>query len=371
MNKLVTTLFLLLLIGAELSAQDMIFYGDGMDDVIKIDNPSFIGAPMVAKAPKGWANCAVRGNSASDILPGYRTNFFGVTLLPYDGNSYVGMVMRADSTWESLAQQLSEPFEKDSLYSFSIFAAQSEVYTSISRSTNLDIEHITPGVLRIWGGNSGCHQAQLLGQTETINHFDWMKYVFEFKAEDEWDYITLEAYYDDRRNFPYAGNVLIDNCSNIKKIGKLRTVLKPENLNLKTVKRLVRNCQSNELTLSYTGDLLINTVFLGHVFNYQDLQKGQGIQQFILSNSISDLAVTIRCLEKLGAKHSVQLIRELTRISQKNKNNETTTEEEKTFFDNAILYHEEKMLEDNLDELIKRYISANKLALTNELEECY
>ncbi len=371
MNKLVATLFLLLFIGAKLPAQDMVFYAGKSDNEIKLENPSFEGTPMVAKAPRGWENCGFKGDFASDILPGYRTTFFGVDLFPYDGNTYVGMVMRGDSTWESLSQQLVQSFQKDSLYSFSIFAAQSEIYTSISRTTNQSIEHITPGVVRVWGGTDGCEQAQLLGQTELINHFEWLKYVFEFKADDDWDYLTLEAYYDDRRSFPYAGNVLIDNCSHIKKIDKLRTALKPADLNLKNVKELARKCQNNEVTQNSTGALLINTVFLNTIFNYQNLPNGMGVQQFVLSSSISDLAVTIRCLDKLGAKNSVALIRDLIQICQKNKNNETTTEAERTYFDNATNYFEEKILEDDLDGLVQAFIFRNKEALCTELMDCY
>jgi len=369
MNKLIITACLCLLFGSKLAAQDMIFYAGNSED-IKLENPSFEGTPMVAKAPDGWENCGFKGDFASDILPGYRTNFFGVNSFPYDGNTYVGMVMRGDSTWESLSQKLPKPFEKDSIYRFSIFAAQSDVYTSISRTTGQSIEHIVPGVIRVWGGMSGCDHAQLLGQTELINHFEWLEYIFEFKAEDKWASLTLEAYYDDRRVFPYAGNVLIDFCSDIQKIGKLRTILEAADLNLQNVKELARNCQRNELTTSANGDLLVNTVFLNTVFNYQDLQKGMGIQQFILSSSVSDLAVTIRCLDKLGAKKSVTLIRELTRIYQKNKSNEAS-ESEKAYFENASDYFEEKLLEDDVDALVKSFIFRNKEALSFELMECY
>ena len=171
-------------------------------------NPSFEDHSRHGKPPKGWYDCGFPRETPPDVLPG---SFFNVTLEPYDGKSYLGMVVRDNSTWESVSQRTLKTLQKDSTYNLSIYLARSELYISVSRVTDEAINYNEPAILRIWGGKGYCDKQQLLGETAPIINHEWEEYNFTFRPTDDWRYITLEAYYDpSRENAPYCGNILLD-----------------------------------------------------------------------------------------------------------------------------------------------------------------
>ena len=78
--------------------------------------------------------------------------------------------------------------------------------------------YVTPAKLMIWGGNSLCDKAILLGASPPISNNSWQKYNFTFKPTRNVSYITLEAFYRTPVLEPYNGNLLVDNASPITEI---------------------------------------------------------------------------------------------------------------------------------------------------------
>jgi len=191
------------------------------DQPILLNNPSFEGKPMIgvrdSRLPDdfGWRDCGFMDESPPDIHL-VESNPFGVEQLPYDGSTYLGMVVRDNDTWERISQRLSAPLIAGKCYKFSMHLARSLTYTSPSNeSQGKMLNYITPAKLRIWGGNGYCNRAVLLAESSLIINTRWLEYNFNFEPKENITHIVLEAYYRTPILFPYNGNILMDNASAI------------------------------------------------------------------------------------------------------------------------------------------------------------
>lgn len=164
--------------------------------------------------PEDWINMGAPNESPPDIQPGQ----FGVRLKAQDGNTYLGLTVRDNNTWEGVGQRLDGYLQKDSAYRFSLWLARSNELISISRTTQQEAQYNAPTVLKIWGVNSQTQEEELLAESEAVGHSAWTKYTFTLKPTvADFDEIDLMAYY--AKGFEQKnGNLLIDNCSPIMKI---------------------------------------------------------------------------------------------------------------------------------------------------------
>jgi len=179
--------------------------------VLLLQNPSFEDAPGFSRTPRSWFYCGEFGESPPDIHP---LDMFGVVHSAQHGYTYIGMVTRDNGTWEGLSQWLHEPLQAGQCYEFSIYAARSPFYQSISRKTWQLVNFDRPVILRIWGGNLNCEKAEMLAVSPLIESSDWQRYTFQFKPQTNYNRIVIEAYYETEET-PYCGNVLLDHISPI------------------------------------------------------------------------------------------------------------------------------------------------------------
>ncbi|MEO6132956.1 MAG: hypothetical protein ABIQ02_14000 [Saprospiraceae bacterium] len=175
----------------------------GLGQYIELANASFEGEPSDATVPQGWMAC--KEGSTPDILPGA----WGVYQEPSDGDTYVGLITRQNSTWESIGQRLTESLEKGKCYSWSMDLAHSETYAGYSN----------PIKLRIWASKLKCQKDQLIYESPLIEHSDWQSYPFRFTPDGEYRYILIEAYHSDLP-FEYKGNILLDRIRPIQACDK-------------------------------------------------------------------------------------------------------------------------------------------------------
>lgn len=162
-------------------------------------NPSFEGEPQDATVPIGWLTCDPF--STPDILPG----FWGVYQSASDGDTYVGLITRANGTWEAITQRLSHTISKGDCYGFSLDLARGATYSGYNKAIKV----------RIWGSTNRCDKTQLLLETPLIEHAHWQTYPVKFTASRSIRYIIIEAYYREGR-FSHTGNVLIDNLTPLR-----------------------------------------------------------------------------------------------------------------------------------------------------------
>lgn len=185
------------------------------DAPILLVNPSFEDLPRAGQQPNGWSDCGPRSETPPDVQPGQ----FGVTLAPSNGQSYLGLVVRDNETWEMVGQRLSRALEQNQCYEFSIDLCRSSEYMSATKNSAEKASYATPARLIIWGGNSPCEKGEPLYETSIIQNARWLTTNCRLSPKKgSWTYIILEAYYNTPLLFPYNGNILVDNASPIKPI---------------------------------------------------------------------------------------------------------------------------------------------------------
>ncbi|MBK9338050.1 MAG: OmpA family protein [Lewinellaceae bacterium] len=182
---------------------------------ILFTNPSFEGIPKCCEAPSGWYNCGKSEESPPDIQPG----FFQVTKAPSHGETYLGLVVRDNDTWEAIGQRLPRPLEINECYEFSLDLCRAELYLSLSRTTGDEVNYATPAKIRIYGGMGYCDQREMLYETPLITTTRWLTYTFRLTPKKgTYPFLYIEAYYKTPTLFPYNGNILMDNATPIKQI---------------------------------------------------------------------------------------------------------------------------------------------------------
>jgi hypothetical protein len=199
-----TSLLLLILIGLtyKASAQCGI-------SILTVNNPSFEGTPQPHVTPPLWDICNI--GTTPDVQP----NSWGVTLPPYDGNSYVGFVDAASLGWhEGASQTLSSPMTAGITYMFTI-----ELAVTASMSGG-----IIPGCIemQVWGnmgGNSGCDQSELLwnsGDVFDSVHMDhWVMHHITFTPSQNWSHILYMEHNLGCTDQPY---IMMDDLTPITRI---------------------------------------------------------------------------------------------------------------------------------------------------------
>jgi outer membrane protein OmpA-like peptidoglycan-associated protein len=179
---------------------------------IKLDNPSFEDYPQAAHVPQGWSDCGFPNETPPDVQP---NGIFKVSKTASHGSTYIGMVVRDVNTWEAMGQRLKTPIMKGVKYTFSLDLSRSELYESQSQATKKTVNYITPVTIRIWGGSGYCAKNELLDETEPVSSSTWKKYAFNFNPKMAHTHIMIEAFYKVPTLFPYNGNILVDNASDI------------------------------------------------------------------------------------------------------------------------------------------------------------
>ena len=192
-----------------------------LGDPISLSNSSFEDIPRVAQAPKGWYDCGFTGESAVDVHPASALSastvpFFEVTSRAFDGNTFLGMVVRDNETYEAVSQRLiGGPLEAGKCYTFSIYLARAATYVSVSRLEDQPANYDTPTKLRIWGGSSYCNRREIIAESAPVKNTNWLQYNFRFEPKSDHAYLLLEAYYKTPMLFPYNGNLLLDMAGKI------------------------------------------------------------------------------------------------------------------------------------------------------------
>lgn len=194
----------------------------GQSDTINLRNGSFEDTPKrggeALEGIAGWFDCG-RINFPIETPPDIHPNGFWENNLPAsDRETYLGMVVRDNGTYESVSQRLDASLEPGKCYSFTIHLAKAEKYISKTRTTGQEANYTTPIVLRIWGGSGFCNEKELLAESDPVTNTSWQINAFEFKPKNTVRSLTFEAYYKTPILIPYNGNILVDGASEIIRI---------------------------------------------------------------------------------------------------------------------------------------------------------
>ncbi len=165
---------------------------------INFVNPSFEGTPAANVTPAPWTECM--SGQTPDTQPG----IWGVTTLPTNGSSYLGLVAEPLGNWqEGAAEQLGSPFLAGVTYTFTVDLANSSTTGG----------GIVPGCaeLEIWGGFSACDQNTLLWNSGNITPYDvWQTYTVTFTPTQNFTWCMFQVNSLGCSSQPY---ILVDNIS--------------------------------------------------------------------------------------------------------------------------------------------------------------
>jgi len=193
-------------------------------DKIELKNPSFEDKPRMGLrySPdiNGWNDCGLKrfpDESPPDILP-TENNAWGVDVQAIDGNTYLGLVVRDEDSWEYVSQGLKTSLDPSKCYTLDAFLCHSDKFESRTRSSEKPVSYANPAVLLIWGGSSPCKKESLLASSPPIENIDWQRYTFTFQPDGSYKHIILEAYYVTNDSVPYNGHILVDGLSPIIEI---------------------------------------------------------------------------------------------------------------------------------------------------------
>lgn len=179
-----------------------------------IHNPSFeIDRSSHSFTPKHWENCGAHFESAIDIHTAV-SSWFQVAHSSVQGNQFAGMVTRENGTHEAIGQVLDETLYAGKQYIFSFYVTRSENYISLSKATLREENFNRPIILKVKVGYD-CKDMEVVGQTNLIESSNWEKYTIVFEPSEDSDFLILETSYEDEVDFPYNGNVLLDDLSAI------------------------------------------------------------------------------------------------------------------------------------------------------------
>jgi hypothetical protein len=169
-----------------------------------------------------WTDCGLSqfpSESPPDIHPEI-LNSWGVSMPAQDGDTYLGLVVRANATWESVSQRLFIPLRADVCYSLTAMLALSDIYNSSTTLTQREgtyaLESFSnPVMLVIWGGREECDKLEILAESSDVANHEWKPYTLILSPHSNYTHITLEAYYSKTREEHYNGHIMIDNLSPI------------------------------------------------------------------------------------------------------------------------------------------------------------
>ena len=193
-------------------------------DTIYLTNPSFEDSPRRGDIDnpsiKGWRDCGLANfpkESPPDIHPvPYKA--WGVSMIPKDGKTFLGLVVRQNFSYESVSQQLKNPLSGGRCYTFSTHLARSGDYKS-SVVGSKDLYNFTqPAILNIWGCNLICEKTELLAHSIPIENYEWKNFEFVLSPKQDCPYILIECYFAENGLGPYNGHIMVDDLSPIIEI---------------------------------------------------------------------------------------------------------------------------------------------------------
>jgi hypothetical protein len=186
---------------------------------IPLINPSFEGIAQQGGATfstslKGWLDIGsgqFQFQSEFDVHSA-DSRFWEVDMKPYDGETFIGLVVRPDVTWERIGQKLRTPLSKDNRYELSLFVCRSPVYLSPTAENRDSVSFTEPAVVAVWATNRLSDQGEFLARSVAVTNSDWRECRLILEPRQNYHYLVIEAYYLPETTEAYAGHVLIDNA---------------------------------------------------------------------------------------------------------------------------------------------------------------
>lgn len=188
---------------------------------IYLENASFEGEIGKFRTPPGWQSSLPDSEIQPDIQsPDFkeldtksRNRLFPEAL---EGASYLALYTDFMSESAGISQRLSAPMEAGYCYLFKLFARSSSSLKP-TKDANKSI-YYKPVRIRIWGSPDGKEKGELLAESRAVRQRYWCLKEFLLEPLENWNYLIIDAHYDETIEERYDGKILLDNASPIAKI---------------------------------------------------------------------------------------------------------------------------------------------------------
>lgn len=184
---------------------------------LHFENPSFeYSSPsriIKGEMPSGFIDCSLLILQEDSLPPK-----FNIHQSPSDGESYLGLTVHDDRTWERVGVKLDQPMRSGERYLFHVELSRNRLFPGRSRKLGTRVNFDGACKLRIWAGKTPCGQSELLAESGLIANHYWQDHAFLLFPKGDYAYLIFEAFYDTSLPFPYNGNLLLDNASPLVRI---------------------------------------------------------------------------------------------------------------------------------------------------------
>lgn len=307
-----------------------------------IKNPSFEkDEARVGRVPQDWINCSATSNAAPDL---HATNgdLYFVQETAFDGNNFLGLMLRKNGDYEGICQELETPMPPGQSYRLSFYVKTTPKYGyELRRKFINHTDH--PAIIQIWGCNLGCELAELLVESNGIdNKQEWQLLHFEFTPKDTVKVIRIELAFADINAYPnfYNSHVLIDKVSDINRIDlkdhiplfiedKLFAYFPLKEGNEVQLEEIVAELHKEYTTQDYPlpdlADLKLKYIFLTQKVE-RDIEQ-QDIRRYIMQVDDLSLRLILNSLDVLGHLELKALLEDAYVLRQKRSSGNISPEE--------------------------------------------
>ena len=187
------------------------------------NNSSFEDTIAYNYVPYQWINCGSFDETKPDIGPfiKYDWNSNGLDIPPKDGNSFMGLSVGKDGTWEAVGQRLNRALAPAQCYIFSLYMMQPPDLRMRNTYSGAKEAYDSSLVINIWGGNYQCDFDELLASSKPIDNHEWEEYRFYFRPQRRHRFIIIEAYYKSDSIPPYNAYAIIDGATSVSPVSCL------------------------------------------------------------------------------------------------------------------------------------------------------
>lgn len=310
------------LISSTLYAQDFIY----------LENASFEGHPAAGNTPPGWYDCGFSGHTPPDIQPSINPDslIFGNAFPPYHGQTYLAMVVRNTDSWERVSHPLSSPLKKGEEYHFRIFLARPEYYLS-QNLFGKEAQYTSATVLKVYGGNKACELTELLCQSTPVEQTEWIEHTLTLRPDQDYQWLSLEAFYTYPTLFPNNGCLFLDNCSPIYPASN-------EDANrdlddILSLLRRIRNCDFPSPLPDTLSQIISEVEILKRSMSFDHFLNDYGMAEYLRTRSIEEIQKDISCFKQMQLPEMSNVIRALIRLKTPLSTNAELQENEKKQLD--------------------------------------
>lgn len=169
------------------------------------------------KVNEGWRDCGWEiypDETPPDIMLNFR-KIYDERIETEFGTCYVGLVVRENSSKESICQRLPKIMKNGKAYLLTIYMCNSLYFNANSRTRGEIADFSKPACLVLYGSNDD-GDFELL-RTGPINHHTWKKYTLLIQPQKDFHTIILEADFEDEI-FTYNGHLFLDNISDLEEV---------------------------------------------------------------------------------------------------------------------------------------------------------